>query len=139
MREETRKRLNRLLWIERAKYAGIGLAAVAAIAVVVEFENLDMAVTDFRVQGQVEAIDPLVSKTSAATGVNVGVLLASGKHVRVIAEKQHAPHIGDKSKSPSITTQPDASRIRCADGSVCNSIFCVHARQEVSAECDGVA
>ncbi|MGQ0455588.1 MAG: hypothetical protein ACT4OU_00860 [Hyphomicrobium sp.] len=94
MREETKRRLDRAIWIERAKLAGVGLAIVAAIAIVFELENLDLAVADTRVAGTVEALEPLVSKTSAAVGLNVGVLLADGRHVRVVAEKAHAPAIG---------------------------------------------
>jgi hypothetical protein len=96
MREETKKRLNRLLWIERAKYAAIGLAILAALGTVFEFENLDLKVSNSRVAGTVEAVDPLVSKTAAATGVTVGVALGDGRHVRVIAEKAHAPAIGER-------------------------------------------
>ncbi|MFN0217249.1 MAG: hypothetical protein ACKVP4_00385 [Hyphomicrobium sp.] len=98
MREETKKRLNRLLWIERAKYAGVGLAILVALGTVFEFENLDLKVSDTRVAGTVEALDPLVSKTAsaAATGVTIGVALGDGRHVRVIAEKAHAPAIGDR-------------------------------------------
>ncbi len=96
MREETKNRLNRLLWIDRAKKAGIALAILAAIGVVFELEVLDLMVTDVRIPATVETLAPLVSKTSgaAATGVNVGVVLENGSHVRVIAEKTHAPAIG---------------------------------------------
>ncbi len=94
MREETRKKLERTLWIERAKIAGIGLAVVLAIAAVFELENLDLAVTDTRVSGVVQDVDPLVSKTSAATGVNVGVKLPDGRLIRVVALKEHTPEVG---------------------------------------------
>ncbi len=96
MREETKNRLNRLLWIDRAKKAGIALAILAAIGAVFELEILDLKVSDARIPATVETLEPLVSKVSGATatGVNVGVVLKNGSHVRVIAEKAHAPAIG---------------------------------------------
>jgi hypothetical protein len=96
MRNSVKKKLNRVLWVERAKLAGAGLAIVAAIAVAFKIETLDLAVTDVHLAGAVEALDPLVSKTSAATGLNVGVALADGRHVRVIADKSNALKIGDR-------------------------------------------
>lgn len=98
MREDTRKKLNRMLWLERAKYAGFALLGVIAIGLAFGYETLDLKVTDTRVAGVVEAIDPLLSKSAGATaaGVNVGVALENGQHVRVIAERQHAPEMGSR-------------------------------------------
>jgi outer membrane lipoprotein SlyB len=96
LREETRRRFERLVWIDRAKKIGIGAAIVVAIGVAFGLENLDMMVTDSRVDGTIEAIDPLVSKTSAADGVNVGIKLDDGRHVRVIAAKTRNPHVGER-------------------------------------------
>lgn len=96
MRSSVKKKLNRVLWIERAKYAGAGLAIAAAIAIAFKIETLDLLVTDTRVAGVVEALAPLVAKSMSVQGVNVAVALNDGRHVRVVAEKSRAPHIGDK-------------------------------------------
>ncbi len=96
MREETRKRLDRAIFMERAKFAGLVVAGIALIAGVFGFETLDLEVTDKRVPGSVEGISPLVSKTNAADGVNIDVKLDDGRLVRVVAQKQHEPHVGDR-------------------------------------------
>jgi hypothetical protein len=97
MREETKKRLNRMLWIERAKYAGIGLAVIAAIGVVFGLETLDLKITDTNVAGVVQEIDPLVAKSSStAVGETVVVKLDDGERVRVIALKSRGLKTGDR-------------------------------------------
>ncbi len=95
MREETRKKLERHLWIERAKIAGVGLALVAAVAAAFELQSLDLAVTDTRVSGVVETVDSPVISPTAPTAINVGVKLADGRIIRVVAASDKAPHVGD--------------------------------------------
>lgn len=94
MREETRKKLERALWLERAKYMAMGLGFVTVIAAAFTIESLDLMVTDTRVAGVVETVEPLISKTTAEAGVNVGVKLPDGRQVRVVALKEHTPTIG---------------------------------------------
>ena len=96
MREDTRKRLERALWADRAKKAGLGLAILAAIGAVFAYENFDLAVTNTRVAGVIDGLAPLVSKTSATDGVNVDVKLDDGRHVHVIADKKRDPHVGER-------------------------------------------
>lgn len=96
MREETRKRLERALWIERAKYIGIGLAVIAAIGLAFGWETLDLEVTNKDVGGTVQDIEPLVSKQNSADGENVIVKLDSGQVVRVLAYKSRNLKIGNK-------------------------------------------
>lgn len=98
MREETRKRLNRALWIERAQYAGIGLAVVTVIGLVAGLETLDLKVTDTNIAGVVQEIDPLVAKSSAAAldGETVVVKLDDGELVRVLALKSRGLKTGDR-------------------------------------------
>jgi hypothetical protein len=96
VREETRKRLERALWIERAKYAGIGLAIVAAISLAFGYEELDLKVSNTNVAGTVTDIEPLVSKTNSADGENVLVKLDNGPLVRVLAYKSRGIKVGDK-------------------------------------------
>ena len=96
MREETRKKLNQMLWRERAKKVAAGLAIIAAIGGVLGLENLDLKITDSRVAGVIETVDPLVSKGTTGQGVTVGVKLDDGRHVRVIEERARDPHIGER-------------------------------------------
>ncbi len=96
VREETRKRLERALWIERAKYAGVGLAVAAAIGLAFGYEELDLKVSNTNVAGTVTDIEPLVSKTNSADGENVLVKLDNGPLVRVLAYKSRGIKVGDK-------------------------------------------
>lgn len=95
MRDETRKRLERAIWQERAKKIGLGLLGVAAVGAVIAYQNLDLEVINTQVDGTVETVDPLVSKTNSADGLYVGVKLEDGRHVKVITLKSREPHIGD--------------------------------------------
>ena len=95
MREETKRKLTQAIWRERMKKAGIGLAILAAIGAVMAYQSFDMQVTLTRVGGTVVAIDPLVSKTSAATGENVKVKLDNGPLIRVMALKSRELKVGD--------------------------------------------
>lgn len=100
MREDTRKKLNQLLWIDRLKKAAIGAAILAAIGVAIAYQNLDLQVDNAQVAGLVETIDPLVAPNSVTNSqgpaVTVGVKLDDGEHVRIIAYKAHEPKIGDR-------------------------------------------
>ncbi|RUO98441.1 hypothetical protein [Hyphomicrobium sp.] len=96
MREETRKRLERALWIDRAKKAGIGLAVLAAIGLAFSYEELDLKVENKNIGGTVTDIEPLVSKQDAADGENVIVRLVDGQLVRVLAYKSRGIKVGDK-------------------------------------------
>ena len=96
MRDETRRRLNRAIWLERAKYIGIGVGIIAAIGLAFGYETLDMKVDDKEVAGVVKDIEPLVSKQNSATGENVIVKLDGGPFVRILAYKSRGLKIGDK-------------------------------------------
>lgn len=96
MREETRKQLNRLLWIERAKKVGAALAIVGAIGAYFAFETLDLQVTDQQVHGTVVEIDPLIAKgIGDGQGETLQVKLDGGQTVRVLAYKSRNVKVGD--------------------------------------------
>ncbi|MEQ1651613.1 MAG: hypothetical protein ABL897_03905 [Hyphomicrobium sp.] len=95
MREDTKKRLERAIWMERAKKAGIGAAIVGAIALVFAYQSYDLKVTNVQTGGSVTEIDPLVSKTSAADGETVRVKLDDGHTVAVLALKSRHIKLGD--------------------------------------------
>jgi hypothetical protein len=97
MREETRKKLERALWMDRLKKVGIGLGIVALLGLVFAYENFDLMEQKIPVSGVIESIDPLVSKNANASDAwTVGVRLDDGQHVRVIEMKNRDPKIGER-------------------------------------------
>ena len=96
MRDDVRRRLDRAIWLERAKYIGIALGVLAAIGLAFGYETLDLKVDNKEVAGKVTDIEPLVSKTNSADGENVIVQLDYGPLVRVLAYKSRNLKIGDK-------------------------------------------
>jgi hypothetical protein len=96
LREETRKRLERALWIDRAKKAGIGLVVLGAIGLAFAYEELDLKVENKNIGGTITDIEPLVSKQDSADGENVIVRLVDGQLVRVLAYKSRNLKVGDK-------------------------------------------
>ncbi len=94
MREETRRKLDRVLRLQRLKWAGAGLAIVAVIIGLFGLTVLDDMVQDRRVPGRVEHVGVPISK-SAAQAIAVDVSLDDGRHAQVLAFKEHEPKIGD--------------------------------------------
>jgi hypothetical protein len=95
MREDTKKRLERAIFIERMKKLGIGLGVLAILGAVIAYQNFDLKVTNTQVAGTVTEIDPLVSKTNSADGEMVQVKLDSGQLVNVLALKKRNLKVGD--------------------------------------------
>jgi hypothetical protein len=97
MREETRRKLERALWRERAKKAAIAAAALAAIGVFFVYEDYDARVENIRVPGTVIAVGPLNVRNTkmVEAGLSVDVTLDSGRRVNVMALKTSNPHVGD--------------------------------------------
>jgi hypothetical protein len=100
MRDETRRRLERQLWWQRAKWAAAGVGALGLMAGGFWATGLDASVETHNVAGVVEAIGPLVGKTTRAIedGLAVDVKLDDGRLVHVMALKTTDPHVGDHVK-----------------------------------------
>lgn len=101
MSEDTRRRLNQAIWMDRLKKLGIALAIVAGIAAYIVYQNLDLAVDNTQVAGVIETVEPYTapapaSNLSQGPALNVGVKLEDGEHVRVIVYKSRDPKVGDK-------------------------------------------
>lgn len=94
MRHETRQRLDRELHLQRLKFAGAGMAIIAAVAAGFVLVDLEAHETKVRAAGVVEKVRPYASK-GVSDGVEVGVKLADGRHVTVLANRSHEPHVGD--------------------------------------------
>ncbi|HEX2839837.1 hypothetical protein [Hyphomicrobium sp.] len=97
MRDETRRKLERQLWLDRLKWigAGLGLAALAGVGLWVT--GLDATVETHHVPGVVATVGPLVGTTTKAIeeGLAVDVKLDDGRLVHVMALKKTDPHVGD--------------------------------------------
>jgi hypothetical protein len=97
MREETKRRLERTLMLERLKWVGAGLTLVVCIAAGLWFTGLDADVDTKPVAGVIEHIGPLNGTTTQAveTGLAVDVKLDDGRLAQVMALKTTNPHVGD--------------------------------------------
>jgi hypothetical protein len=98
MREETRKRLERTLWLERAKKVGIGVAILAAVGLFFIYEDYDAQVEKIRVPGTIVSVGPLNTTNTQAieNGLSVDVALKNGRRVTVWVLKTRNPHVGDQ-------------------------------------------
>jgi hypothetical protein len=98
VREDTKRRFQRVLWEERLKKIGIGIAIACAIGLAFAYESLDSAVTNSQVAGTITGIDPLVTKSSVAeaNGETVHVKLDNGPLVNVLALKSRHLMTGDR-------------------------------------------
>jgi hypothetical protein len=95
MREETKRRLERAIWIERGKWAGAGLGICLVMAVVFAFISRDHDVENVRVAATVASVRPLPTKQTQS-GLLVDVTLADGKIVEVLANQITDPKVGQK-------------------------------------------
>lgn len=97
MRDETRQKLERALWVDRLKKVGIGLGVLMLIGLAFAYQNFDLIEERKQVSGVIESIDPLISKSANASDAwTVGVRLDDGQHVRVIEMKTRDPKIGER-------------------------------------------
>ena len=95
MREETKRRLERAIWMQRAKWAGMGLGVAAVMGLVFTWISADAAVENVRVPATVVDVGPLATK-STQNGLLVHVTLAGGKLVSVIVNQITDPQPGQK-------------------------------------------
>ena len=95
MREETRRKLDRALRLQRLRRIGVVLAAAAMAAGGLLLVDLAAAVEDHRLPGTIERVS-LPAVRNAARGFDVGVALDDGRHVRVLALGEHDLHAGDR-------------------------------------------
>ncbi len=97
MRKETRRKLQRALWLDWAKKAGIGVAILGLIGLFFLYEDYDAHVDKIRVPGTVVSIGPINTTSSQAieNGLSVDVALQNGRRANVWVLKTTNPHIGD--------------------------------------------
>ncbi len=95
MREETRQKLERQLWLGRLRWVGIGAAIAAVATLLAIFTGMDAQVTNKRLAGVVTAINPIAGK-EASRGYTVDVKLDGTDHtVQVLVLKASDPHVGE--------------------------------------------
>jgi len=97
MREATRLRLERNLWLEKLKWLGAGLGILAIAGGLCGYTGLDASVETRQVAGTIETVGPLTGSSTKAIeeGLAVDVRLEDGRHARVMALKTRHPNVGD--------------------------------------------
>lgn len=94
MRHETRVKLDRAIRMRRLKIAGIGLAILATVVAGFLLVDLDTHETKTKLAGTIDDVHTFAGK-GALDGLEVGVKLEDGRHVKVLTHKSRDPHVGD--------------------------------------------
>jgi len=97
MREETRRKLERQLWMQRLKWIGGGLAAALVMGAGFWFTGLDASVETKHVPGIVQHVGPVngTNTSSIENGLSVDVQLDDGRMAHVTVLREHEPHVGE--------------------------------------------
>jgi hypothetical protein len=98
MREETKRKLSRALWRERAKKAAIAAVFLPLIGLYFLFEDYDAHVDNIKVPVTVVSVEPLNTNNTkmVEAGLTVGVTLPDGRRVKVMALKTSNPYVGEQ-------------------------------------------
>ena len=97
MREETRRRLERMLWLRRLKWAAAGTVGLTVLALFFLLPDLDTHVQNRRIPGVISNVGPLNGTSTKATaeGLAVDIKLDDGRMAHVMTLKTTEPHVGD--------------------------------------------
>lgn len=98
MRDDTRRRIERAIWMQRLKWVGGALVLALVMAGGFWLEGRDATVETRKVAGVVEYVGPLTGKVRASTAsaaVSVDVRLGDGRTARLMVPKTSEPHTGD--------------------------------------------
>lgn len=96
MRAETKLRLERALWRERAKWIGAGLAVCLGMAAMFAWISADHAVEQVRIPATVTAVRPAATKGAAATGLLVDVKTPDGHTYELLVNQITDPKVGQQ-------------------------------------------
>ena len=95
MRIETKRRLERAIWMQRAKWVGVGLAICVGMAGVFTWISADSAVENVRVPATVISVRPLPTKNTQS-GLLVDVTLEGGRILELTVNQITDPKVGQK-------------------------------------------
>jgi hypothetical protein len=97
MRDETKRRLERKLFLQRLKWVGGGVGVILFVGLGLWLTGLDASVEKRRIPGVVQSVGPLngTSTRSIEEGLAVDVKLDDGRLAHVMALKTTDPHVGD--------------------------------------------
>jgi hypothetical protein len=95
MRHETRRKLEHAVRMRRLKMTVIGVAAALGLGATFLLVDLDAHETKLKLAGTIEEVHTFAGK-GALDGLEVGVKLEDGRHVKVLAHKSRSPHVGDQ-------------------------------------------
>jgi uncharacterized OB-fold protein len=95
MREDTKQRLERAIWLQRGKWVAIGLAGIAVMAGVMTFMASNAAQTLVRVPATVVSVNQQPTADNPPNLI-VMVKLADGKPIRVFASVKANPKVGEQ-------------------------------------------
>ena len=97
MREDTRRRLERAIWMRRLKIASGVLGLLAFMGLGFWYTGLDASQTTRKVPGVVTAVGPFngTSSIMVEQGLAVDVKLDDGRSAHVLALKTTDPKVGD--------------------------------------------
>jgi len=95
MREDVKRRLDRAIWLQRAKWIGTGLACLAGLALMFVWISKDSEVENVRVPATIMTVG-LIPGKNVQNGLQVGVELTDGKHVTVLVNQITDPKVGQK-------------------------------------------
>lgn len=95
MREDTKRRLDRAIWLARIKVASVACAALLAMVAVFWWIDADATDEKVRVPGTISSVALNPSK-NVQGGLLVGVTLDDGKQVNVLVNQITDPKVGQK-------------------------------------------
>lgn len=95
MRDVTKRRLERAIWLERAKYIGVFLGICLVMAGMFAWISADHAVELVRVPATVTSVRPLPTKNTQS-GLIVDVKLADGKTIELTVNQITDPKVGQQ-------------------------------------------
>jgi hypothetical protein len=93
MREDTKQRLERAIWLQRGKWVAMGLGVIVFLAGIMAFIARNAAQVQVRVPATIVALAPTLAQSQSATPVFI-VKLADGKSVQVQATINANPKVG---------------------------------------------
>lgn len=99
MREDTRKRLERTLLLQRIKLIGGAAAVAVAVAAIFWLQDKDASFETRKVAGVVEYVGPpkgTLQSVSPATSIEIDVKLDDGRVAQMLATKDKTFKVGDR-------------------------------------------